>query len=155
MNPDALTPPDARLALAQLQAEANASRSPALYLWLREANLADEVAASLFSLAEVSRIIDGRMIDLGKIIALQLVAFANAHPDNNANHSLHDAVACLTGSTPAVCAPMMPLALALGIPIDALIGRSPLPCNDSARAFFAPLSACLNALHTPQDALAA
>ena len=105
MSAKALTPAQANLELALLSSEAETLSSSDFYAWLRDRGLPDEAAIRLKAVAEITAEIGQRIIQVGKMIIIRIMAFVRAHAN-----------------------------LSIGIAIGAAIAPSPSPSSASASA---------------------
>lgn len=118
-----MTPPQARLELALWQADADMSSSSDLYIRLTTLGLPSEVAIRLKALLEIVKPIGGKMINIGKIIALKLIEFIELHPYLATGIALGAAISLLITSIPILGPILAPIALPLGIAVGAIAGH--------------------------------
>ncbi len=76
-----LTPAQANLELAILNAESESMSSSDFYAWLKEMGLPDEVAIRLKGVAEITAKVERRVINVGKIVLVKIIEFVKAHPN--------------------------------------------------------------------------
>ena len=119
----AKTPAAARLELALWQAEADATSSSDLYIWLRESGLPPEIALRLRDLIGVTARIGEEAVSLGKIVALKLIDFIKAHPNMAVGIALGAAISALVAGIPLLGPLLAPIAMVLGVSIGAIAGH--------------------------------
>jgi hypothetical protein len=123
---ETLSPAQAQLKLALLNAEAAAVKSSDVYLELQAFDLPPEVTSRLHDLLQVTKPIGGKVIAVGKVVLLQILEFIKQHPflvtSLGAGAVIGTAVAGLITSIPLLGAVLAPLAAALGITITVLAG---------------------------------
>lgn len=123
MSARPLTPAQANLELALLNAEAEAIPSRDLYLWLRESGLPSEVAIRLRSLVDTSVLIASKIISVGKIILLRIIDFIKANPQLALGIAIGAAVGALSSMIPFFGPYVAPVATAIGVTIGAVAGH--------------------------------
>jgi hypothetical protein len=115
--------PQAKLELALWQADADMASSSDLYIRLTEMGLPSEVAIRLKELLEIVKPIGGKMISIGKIIALKLIAFIEQHPHLATGIALGAAISSLIASVPFLGPILAIVAFPLGITVGAIAGH--------------------------------
>lgn len=123
---ETLSPAQAKLKLALLNAEATAVKSSDVYLELQTFDLPPEVTSRLHDLLQVTKPIGGKVIAVGKVVLLQILEFIKQHPflvtSLGVGAVIGTAVAGLITSIPLLGGVLAPLAAALGITITVLAG---------------------------------
>jgi hypothetical protein len=122
MNAHILTPAQAKLELALLNAEAESIASSDLYLWLRESGLPSEVAIRLMSLVDTVEKIGNRIISIGKIILIKIIEFVKANPNLAIGIAVGAAIGALVFTVPFLGAYLAPIAILLGVSVGAIAG---------------------------------
>jgi len=123
MRKPAMTQPQAKLELVLLQAEADLTSNSDVYISLTEMGLPPEVAIRLKELLEVLKRVGDKIVSIGKIIVLKLIAFVEKHPNLAAGIALGAAVSALMGAIPLIGIFLAPLAISLGIAVGAIAGH--------------------------------
>lgn len=123
MNPLRMTPPRARLELALLQSEADVLDSETLYVRFRDMKLPPEVAMRLKALLAVTKEIGGKVVSVGKIIAIHLIEFVKTHPNLAVGVAIGAALSSLITSIPFLGPLLAPITLPLGILVGAIAGH--------------------------------
>jgi hypothetical protein len=131
MSNNGLSISKANLDLTLIQAEANSVKDSDLFILLMDLGLSPNAALKLRELIYVTRKIGAKVINIGKIIVLKILAFIKAHPflvlGTGIGLMIGAAVTALITSIPFVGQLLAPLATALGIAITvrgALIGHN-------------------------------
>jgi len=123
MGNSAMPQPQARLELLLLQAEADLTSNSDIYIRLTEMGLPPEVAIRLKELLEVLKPIGDKIVSIGKIIVLKLIAFVEKHPNLAAGIAFGAAVSALIGAIPFIGVFLAPIAMVLGITVGAIAGH--------------------------------
>ena len=123
MSTHFITQAQANLELSLWNAEADATSSSDLYLWLRECGLPSEVAIRLKSLGDTTVKIVDRVVSIGKIILIKIIEFVKAHPNLAIGIAIGAAVGLLTSMVPFLGPFLAPIVAAAGIIIGAVAGH--------------------------------
>ena len=123
MEYKALTPAQANLELAILNAEAEYVSSANFYAWLKDLGLPDEVAIRLKSVAEITAEVGKRVINVGKLILMKIIEFVKAHPNMAVGIAIGAAIGVLVNTVPLIGPFLAPIASMLGVAILGLAGH--------------------------------
>lgn len=118
-----LTPAQANLELAILNAEAETISSSDLYAWLKGCGLPDEAAIRLKGIAELTAEVGKRVVNVGKIILMKIVEFVRAHPNLAIGAAIGAALGALVNAMPLIGPFLAPIATLIGVTIGALAGH--------------------------------
>ena len=118
-----LTPAQANLELAILNAESEAMSSSDFYAWLKDLGLPDEVAIRLKGVAEITASVGKRVINVGKLILIKVIEFVKAHPNMAAGIAIGAALGALVNTVPLIGPLLAPIAAMLGAAVGALAGH--------------------------------
>jgi hypothetical protein len=121
MQAGKMTIGQAKLKMTLWNAEAEATSSMDLYLWLQEIGLPQEVATRLHQLIRNTIRVGKKVVSIGKVVLIKIFEFVKAHPLLVAGAGICAVVACaiysLTVSIPFLGQFLEPVARALGIGI--------------------------------------
>jgi ElaB/YqjD/DUF883 family membrane-anchored ribosome-binding protein len=123
MNAQVLTPAKANLKLTLLNAEAESVSSNELYLWLIEQGLSSEAAIRLKNLVDVTQTVGERIINIGKIILMQIVEFVKKHPHLVMGIAIGAAIGILIGAVPFLGVYLAPIAAVVPMAVGAIAGH--------------------------------
>ncbi len=123
MTPKVMTTAQANLELSLLSAEAEATSSSDLYVWLRESGLPSEAAIRLKNLVDITVDAGGRLISIGKILLLKIIEFVKAHPNLAVGIALGAAIGALVSMIPFLGTFLWPVATVLGVSLCAVVGH--------------------------------
>ncbi len=129
INTIAISPAEAKLEMALLDAEAASTRSEHIYLWLRESGLPSEVAIRIHSLVDKTAEVAGRVYNVGKIIVIRVIEFIKAHPNMAIGMAVGASIGALTSMIPFLGPYLAPVATAIGATLGAVAGHR----NDKMR----------------------
>lgn len=123
---ETISPAQAQLKLALLNAEAGAVNSSDIYLELQTFDLPPEVTSRLHDLLQVTKQVGNKVMPIGKVVLLQILEFIKQHPflvtSLGIGAVIGTAVAGLITSIPLLGALLAPLATALGIGVTVMAG---------------------------------
>lgn len=123
---ETLSPAQAQLKLALLNAEAGAVNSSDIYLELQTFDLPPEVTSRLHDLLQVTKQVGSKVMPIGKVVLLQILEFIKQHPflvtSLGVGAVIGTAVAGIISSIPLLGALLAPLAAVLGITITVISG---------------------------------
>jgi ElaB/YqjD/DUF883 family membrane-anchored ribosome-binding protein len=123
MATSVLTPAQANLELAILNAESEAMSSSDFYAWLKDLGLPDEVAIRLKGVAEITAEVGRRVINVGKMILMKIIEFVKAHPNMAVGIAIGAAIGALVNTVPLIGPLLAPIATMLGVAVGALAGH--------------------------------
>lgn len=123
MAANVLTPAQANLELAILNAEAESMSSSDFYAWLKGLGLPDEAAVRLKGIAEVTAEVGKRVINVGKMILMKIIEFVKAHPNMAIGIAIGAAIGALVGLIPWIGPYLAPIATLIGVTVGALAGH--------------------------------
>ena len=123
MSAKVLTPTQANLELLLLSSEAEAFSTGDIYAWLTDIGLPNEVAIRLNDFAEITADVGKRVIHVGKLILIKMMAFVKAHPKLAVGITIGAAIGSLVNAIPWIGPFLAPIATMLGIAIGALAGH--------------------------------
>lgn len=118
MATQTLTPAAANLEMTLLNAEAESWSSSDFYAWLDSTGLPSEVSIRLKDLIDKTKEIAGRVISVGRIILMKIIAFVKAHPNLVIGMAIGAAVGALAHLIPLIGN----FLASLTMPIMAVIG---------------------------------
>jgi hypothetical protein len=104
-------------------AEAEATTSSDLYLWLRESGLPAEVAIRLMNMVDHTEEVADRIIHIGKIILIKIIEFVKAHPHLSIGVAVGAALSLLASMIPFLGAFLAPIVGLLGVAVGAVAGH--------------------------------
>jgi hypothetical protein len=123
MAANVLTPAQANLELAILNAEAESMSSSDFYAWLKGLGLPDEAAIRLKGIAEVTARVGKRVINVGKMILMKIIEFVKAHPNMAIGIAIGGAIGAMVNMIPWIGPLLAPIAALIGVTIGALAGH--------------------------------
>ena len=123
MAANVLTPAQANLELAILNAEAESMSSSDFYAWLKGLGLSDEAAIRLKGVAEVTAEVGKRVINVGKMIVMKIIEFVKAHPNMAIGIAIGAAIGALVNTVPLIGPFLAPIVTILGVAVGALAGH--------------------------------
>lgn len=123
MSAKALTPAQANLELALLSSEAETLSSSDFYAWLRDRGLPDEAAIRLKAVAEITAEIGQRIIHVGKMIIIRIMAFVRAHANLSIGIAIGAAIGALVNAIPWIGPLLSPIVTLIGVTFFALAGH--------------------------------
>lgn len=123
MAANVLTPAQANLELAILNAEAESMSSSDFYAWLKGLGLPDEAAIRLKGVAEITAEVGKRVINVGKMILMKIIEFVKAHPNMGIGIAIGAALGALVNTVPLIGPLLAPIATVLGVAVGALAGH--------------------------------
>ena len=118
-----LTPAQANLELAILNAEAETISSGDFYAWLKDLGLPDEAAIRLKGLAEITAEVGKRVVNVGKMILMKISEFVKAHPNLTIGVAIGAALGALVSAIPWIGPILAPIVTVVGVTIGALAGH--------------------------------
>lgn len=123
MATNVLTPAQANLELAILNAESESMSSSDFYAWLKELGLSDEVAIRLKGVAEITAAVGTKVFNVGKMILMKIIEFVKAHPNMAVGITIGSALGALVNTVPLIGPFLAPIAALLGVAVGALAGH--------------------------------
>lgn len=123
MAANVLTPAQANLELAILNAEAESMSSSDFYAWLKGLGLPDEAAIRLKGVAEITAEVGKRVINVGKMILMKIIEFVKAHPNLAVGIAIGGAIGAMVNMIPWIGQFLAPIAALIGVTIGALAGH--------------------------------
>ena len=123
MAGNVLTPAQANLELAILNAEAQTISSSDFYAWLKDSGLPDEAAIRLKGIAEITAEVGRRVINVGKIILSKIIEFVKAHPNLAIGIAIGAALGALVNAIPWIGPILAPIFTLIGVTFGALAGH--------------------------------
>ena len=118
-----ISPAQANLKLALMQASVDTTSSSDLYVSLQQLGLPSEVALRLHELGRQTRKIGDRVFSIGKIIVTKIIEFVKAHPNLSIGAALGAAVGLLVNSVPFLGPLLSPLATLIAMTFRAVVGH--------------------------------
>jgi hypothetical protein len=123
MSAKVLTPVQANLELLLLSSEAEAFSNGDIYAWLKDMGLPNEVAIRLKDFSEITADVGKRVIHVGKLILIKMIAFVKAHPKLAVGIAIGAAIGSLVSAIPWIGLFLAPIATMLGVAVGALAGH--------------------------------
>jgi ElaB/YqjD/DUF883 family membrane-anchored ribosome-binding protein len=123
MAANVLTPAQANLELAILNAESESMSSSDFYAWLKDLGLPDEVAIRLKGVAEITAEVGKRVVNVGKMVLMKIIEFVKAHPNMAIGIAIGAALGALVNTVPLIGPLLAPIATMLGVAVGALAGH--------------------------------
>jgi ElaB/YqjD/DUF883 family membrane-anchored ribosome-binding protein len=123
MATNVLTPAQANMELAILNAESESMSSSDFYAWLKDLGLPDEVAIRLKGVAEITAEIGKRVVNVGKMVLMKIIEFVKAHPNMAVGIAIGAALGALVNTVPLIGPLLAPIAMMLGVAVGALAGH--------------------------------
>ena len=123
MSAKALTPAQANLELMLLSSEAETLSSSDFYAWLRDLGLPAEAAIRLKAVAEITAEIGQRIIHVGKMIIIRIMAFVRAHANLAIGIAIGAAIGALVNAIPWIGPLLSPIVTLIGVTFFALAGH--------------------------------
>ena len=123
MAANVLTPAQANLELAILNAEAESMSSADIYAWLKGLGLSDEAAIRLKGIADMTAEVGKRVINVGKLVLMKIAEFVKAHPNLAIGVAIGAAIGALVGLIPWIGPYLAPIATLIGVTVGALAGH--------------------------------
>ena len=123
MTAATISPMQAQLEIALLNAEAESTSSSNLYIWLRESGMPSEVAIRIQSLVDTTAEVAGQVYSIGKIVVIKIIEFVKAHPNMAIGMAVGASVGALTSMIPFLGPYLAPIAIAIGATMGAVAGH--------------------------------
>lgn len=118
-----ITPAQANLQIALVQANAETTSSSDLYVRLQQLRLPSELTMRLHELGKQTQSIGSQAISVGKIIVLKIIEFVEAHPNLFIGAALGAAVGILVNSVPFFGPFLSPIATLIAMTFGAVVGH--------------------------------
>lgn len=118
-----ISPAQANLKLAIMQANADALSSNDLYVLIHQLGLPSEISMRIYELGKQTRKIGEKVVSIGKIIVTKIIEFVQAHPNLFIGAALGAAVGFLVNSVPLLGPVLSPLATLIAVTFGSVVGH--------------------------------